>query len=109
MRLYFPELMATMDTRKEIKRLDAADLTVRPPKRQSAVAESIPEPAKETAALAIDAAENMYEARELDKAADMFRKALQVTDKNRSTPVRITGWAHRRPATQPRIGRATLS
>ena len=81
MRMYFPDMMDSMDVRKEIKRLDAADLTVRrskpaPPERTPA-----PEPAKETAELTIDAAEKLYESRELDKAGEVFRKALQQTEK----------------------------
>jgi hypothetical protein len=81
MRLYFPDLMATLDTRKEIKRLDAADLTVRPPKRASAPVDPLPEPAREVAAVTIDEAEKLYEGRDLEKAATTFRKALEQTDR----------------------------
>ena len=82
MRLFFPELMEKMDTRKEIKRLDAADLTVRPTVKTSAVKESVPEPPKEAAVAAIEAAEKLYESRELEKAAEGFRQALQMSDQH---------------------------
>jgi tetratricopeptide (TPR) repeat protein len=83
MRLYFPELMGTMDTRKEIKRLDAADLTTPPPKRATSTAAVDPIPAapRDVAAVTIDEAEKLYEGRDLEKAAEAFRKALQQTER----------------------------
>jgi tetratricopeptide (TPR) repeat protein len=81
MRLFFPELMGTIDVRKEIKRLDAANLNVRPPTKASAPVESRPAPVREPAVDAIDTAEKLYDSRDFDKAAEAFRKALQMTDK----------------------------
>ncbi len=81
MRLFFPELMETMDVKKEIKRLDAADLTVAPPKKPTAPVERTPAAPRETAMVTIDEAEKLYESRDLDKAAELFRRALQQTDK----------------------------
>ena len=44
MRMYFPDMMASMDLKKESKRLDAVDLTVAPPKPVTAAVERTPEP-----------------------------------------------------------------
>jgi tetratricopeptide (TPR) repeat protein len=82
MRLFFPELMEMMDVKKEIRRLDAADLTVAPPKKPSAPVERVPEAPREAAMVTIDAAEKLYEGRDLEKAAETFRRALQQTDKH---------------------------
>jgi hypothetical protein len=85
MRMYFPDMMDRMDVRKEVKRLDAVDLTVRPPKPPSPVPSSegvvAPEPARDPADVTVDDAEKLYESRQLDKAGEEFRKALQQTDK----------------------------
>ena len=91
MRMYFPDMMNTLDIRKEVKRLDAVDLSVRPAKasaQQSAQQGGAPppvvvspEPVREAAEITIDAAEKLYELRELDKAGETFRQALQQTDK----------------------------
>jgi len=81
MRLYFPDMMASMDLRKEVKRLDAVDLTVKAQKPGVTRVETAPEAARDPAERAIDEAERLYESRNLEKAGDMFRKALQETDK----------------------------
>jgi len=82
MRLYFPDMIASMDVRKEAKRLDAVDLTVRPPKPPSQTVEAPAEPPRELAEKTIDEAEKLYEARNFDRAGETFRKALQQTDKH---------------------------
>ena len=105
MRLYFPELMATMDARKEIKRLDAADLTMPSAKRQRKSVERMPEPPRETGGH--DASmrrRRCMKARELEKAAEMFRQALQQTDKK---PLHARSYyglgAHRRLQRNPEL------
>ncbi len=82
MRMHFPDMMASMDVKKEVKRLDAVDLTVPPP--QAPVRQRVPsaEPRREAAELTIDEAEKLYESRNLDKAGETFRKALTQTDKH---------------------------
>ena len=81
MRMYFPDMMASMDLKKEVRRLEAVDLTVRPPHRASAPAvERSPERARDAAELTIDEAEKLYEARSLDQAGELFRKALTQTE-----------------------------
>ncbi|HYP09626.1 MAG TPA: tetratricopeptide repeat protein, partial [Bryobacteraceae bacterium] len=81
MRLYFPDLMATLDPRKEIKRLESVNLTVAPPRKATVPVERAAEPAREPALVTIDEAEKLYESRNLEKAAETFRKALQQTDR----------------------------
>jgi tetratricopeptide (TPR) repeat protein len=81
MRLYLPDMLATLDIKKEVKRLDAVDLTVRRPKpvasEQQAVSD--PQPPRNRAEATIDAAERSYAARDLDKAGETFRSVLQQT------------------------------
>jgi hypothetical protein len=82
MRLYFPDLMNRLDVNKEVKRLDSVDLTVRRPRpavsspQQSA---SNPEPVRDPAEGTIDAAEQLYASRNLDKAGETFRSVLLQT------------------------------
>ena len=82
MRMHFPDMIASMDLKKEVKRLDAVDLTVSPAKPPNTRAEAPAEAPKELAERTIDEAEKSYEARNLDRAAETFRKALQQTDKH---------------------------
>jgi tetratricopeptide (TPR) repeat protein len=82
MRMHFPDMMASMDVRKESKRLDAVDLTVRPAKPDVPQPDSPAEPPRELAEKTIDEAEQLYEARNLDKAGETFRKALLQTEKH---------------------------
>ena len=80
MRLFFPDLMGMMDLKKEIKRLDAADLTVAPAKRLAAPVERVPDAPREPAVVMIEEAEQQYEARDLETAGATFRRALEKTD-----------------------------
>jgi tetratricopeptide (TPR) repeat protein len=82
MRMHFPDMMASMDVKKEVKRLDAVDLTVPPPQAPVRQRVSSAEPRREPAELTIDEAEKLYESRNLDKAGETFRKALTQTDKH---------------------------
>jgi tetratricopeptide (TPR) repeat protein len=81
MRMYFPDMVASMDIRKESKRLDGVDLTVAPPKSATAPVDRTPEPPRELAEKTIDEAERFYEARDLEKAGSAFQKALLQTEK----------------------------
>lgn len=81
MRMHFPDMMASMDLRKEVKRLDGVDLTVRPAKPAAPQPQATPEPVREAADLTIDEAERLFSAKELEKAGDVFRRALQQTEK----------------------------
>ena len=82
MRLYFPDLMATLDLKKEVKRLDAVDLTIRRPKPAATTGQqtaSAPEPVRDPAESTVDVAEKLYADRNLDKAGETFRSVLQQT------------------------------
>ncbi|HYI92490.1 MAG TPA: hypothetical protein VEX68_03015, partial [Bryobacteraceae bacterium] len=73
MRMYFPDMMNTLDIRKEVKRLDAVDLTVRPAKAPAPPpVVAVGEPVRDAAETTIEAAEKLYESRELEKAGEIF-------------------------------------
>jgi tetratricopeptide (TPR) repeat protein len=80
MRMYFPDMMASMDVKKESKRLDAVDLTVAPPKPVTAAIERTPEPPREPAEKTLEEAEKLYEAHDFEKAGAAFQKALVQTE-----------------------------
>lgn len=80
MRMYFPEMMATFDLRKETKRLDGVDLTIAPPKKEVR-AELPPEAPRDPSETLLDEAEKLYTSRDLEKASQAFRKVLQQTQK----------------------------
>lgn len=82
MRMHFPDMMASMDVKKEVKRLDAIDLTVRPAPAPAPQPAAPAESQRELAEITIDEAEKLYEGRSLDQAGETFRKVLQQTDKH---------------------------
>jgi tetratricopeptide (TPR) repeat protein len=80
MRLYFPELITSINLSKEEKRLDNFEFAG---KRVERVAKSAPPPpAPEPSALekALEGAEKLYLARDLAKARDAFAAILTQTD-----------------------------
>jgi tetratricopeptide (TPR) repeat protein len=81
MRMYFPDMMASMDVKKESKRLDAVDLTVAPTKPVNAAVERAPEPPREPAEKTLEEAERLYEARDFENAGATFQKALVQTER----------------------------
>jgi tetratricopeptide (TPR) repeat protein len=75
MRLYFPELVKSIDLAKEERRMAKFEYPQeRPKQRVIRVQQASPPPLTGTAKL-LDEAENLYRARELDKAREVFLRA----------------------------------
>jgi tetratricopeptide (TPR) repeat protein len=79
MRVYLPDMIAAIDLKKESDRLDRVQFTSTRPER-SAPAIRRPEAAPlDPAEQTLEAAEKLYGARQLDKAAETYRKVLEQT------------------------------
>jgi tetratricopeptide (TPR) repeat protein len=81
MRLYFPDMVAAIDLRKEEARLKMVEFasTARP--RHAMPAAPAPKPIELTGVQkTIEDAENLYRNRDLEKAKEAFRRALQQPD-----------------------------
>lgn len=76
MRLFFPRMVRGIDTRRETKRLSGVEFAGARPARTIAV-EQRSEPAG--AARTLEEAEQLYAARDLDKAREAFTRVLQET------------------------------
>ena len=72
MRMHFPDMMASMDLKKESKRLDGIDRRVASkPSRQRVSAE----PRRDPAEMTLDEAERLYESRTLTRPARLSKGA----------------------------------
>jgi tetratricopeptide (TPR) repeat protein len=79
MRLYFPEMLALLDTRKESKRLDKVQFaSTRVQKRAPAPVVATPDvsPAEK----ALEEAEKLYASRDMDAAREKFLGIVKLTD-----------------------------
>ena len=75
-KLYYPELIAGIDVKKEKKRLAAVQFVeVAAPKVTAAPAKMQIDPAEES----LESAEGLYEQRDLDNAARVFKKVFEQT------------------------------
>ncbi len=80
MRLYFPDLISSIDLRKEAKRLDHVDfLNERPAKRVRTVTKEVKPPELTGPEKAIEAAEKLYTSRDLPKAREAYLQVLKDT------------------------------
>jgi tetratricopeptide (TPR) repeat protein len=80
MRVYLPDMVAAIDLRKETDRLDGTKFTSTLPERK-APAIKRPDPAPLSGAeQTLETAEKLYGSRQLDKAAETYRKILEQTD-----------------------------
>jgi len=76
-RLYYPDLIAAIDVKKEKKRLDEVQFVQSAaPKVVVAAAKLKLDPAEES----LEAAEGLYEQRDLDNAQKMFKQVFEQTD-----------------------------
>jgi tetratricopeptide (TPR) repeat protein len=79
MRLYFPELIAGIDLRREEKRLDHIDFVSERPSKKFKVVTTVKPPELTGAAKTLDEAETAYRARELARAKEIFLRVLKQT------------------------------
>jgi tetratricopeptide (TPR) repeat protein len=78
MRFYFAEMVKALDLKKEEARLSAVEFAKEGPVRVRKV-QPAPEPQLTGAAKTLEEAENLYTARDLDKAKQTFLRALEET------------------------------
>src|SRR5579883_901362 len=80
MRLYFQDLIQSIDLRKEARRLDHVDfLSERPGRRVRTVTKEVAPPELTGAEKTLDRAEEAYKARDLPKAREIYLQVLKET------------------------------
>jgi tetratricopeptide (TPR) repeat protein len=84
MRLYFPDMVTSIDLKKEEKRLDHIDFVSERPTRTIRVTQTVTpaEPVLTGAAKTLDEAEQAYAARDLARAKQIYLRVLQETAGN---------------------------
>jgi tetratricopeptide (TPR) repeat protein len=80
MRLYFPELVAGIDLRREEKRLDQIDFLSAPAVKTFTTTRVEAPPVLTGAAKTLNEAEDAYTNRDLPQAKDLYLRALQETE-----------------------------
>lgn len=80
MRLYFPEMVKALDMKREDARLAGVEFAPRASVRRAKEAPPRPVPVITGAAKTLDEAEQLYTARELEKARQTYMRVLQETD-----------------------------
>jgi tetratricopeptide (TPR) repeat protein len=81
MRLYFPDMIAAIDLKKEDKRLEKVEFATR--REGKKVSESVPRPPPapvSPAEKSLQSAEKLYADRDLDQARDVYRRVLEQTE-----------------------------
>lgn len=79
MRLYFPELMAGIDLKREEQRLDHIDFATERVSRKIRVVGAAPPAPLAGAAKTLDDADHVYTGRDLVRAKDLYLRALKET------------------------------
>jgi TolA-binding protein len=79
LRLYFPDLAAAVDLKREEKRLESAEFAAQPAVKKVRRADPPPEPELSAAEKSLEEADDLYRKRELDRARQAFLKVLQQT------------------------------
>jgi tetratricopeptide (TPR) repeat protein len=79
MRLYFPEMLALLDVRKESKRLDQVKFASAPAQK-TVPAAPVPVPVMSASDKALEEAEKLYASRDMDAAREKFLGILKLTD-----------------------------
>lgn len=82
MRLYFPDMIAAIDLKKETNRLETVKFATTRPERKMAEPLSVPVPAApmSPAAKSLETAEQLYSDKKYDQAGEAFRRVLQQTE-----------------------------
>jgi len=79
LRLYFPDLTASVDLKREEKRLEAAEFTKEAAVKKVRRADPPPEPELTPAEKTLSEADDLYRKRDLEPARQAFLKVLQQT------------------------------
>ena len=80
MRMYFPELIKSIDLKGEERRLASAKFSPEPNVRRAKVVAAAPPPPISAAQKALEDAENLYRDRELEKAKQAYTRLLGNTE-----------------------------
>ena len=83
MRLYYPDMIDSIDLRKETRRLDQVKFTEKPPEPKPELA-AIPEKPKTPAELALDKAEQLYADKDFEPAKQAYQAVLEKPRENTS-------------------------
>ena len=80
MRMYFPELVKSIDLKKEEKRLEHVQFAAEARVRKAKLAPVAPPPPLSTGQKTLEEAEKFYQDREYDKASQAYNRVLRETD-----------------------------
>lgn len=82
LRLYFPELISTIDFAREERRLESLEFSSRRVERKARALPPPPPPDIPPAEKLLNEAEDLYSARQLDQASALFNRVLAETQQN---------------------------
>ena len=80
MRMYFPELIKSIDLKNEERRLASTKFSPEPAVRRARTVAAAPPPPVSASQKALEDAENLYRDRELEKAKQAYTRLLSATD-----------------------------
>src|SRR5437660_2675744 len=80
MRMYFPEMVKSIDLKKEERRLEHVQFAAEARVRKAKLAPVAPPPPLSTAQKTLEEAENLYQDHEYDKAGLAYHRVLRETD-----------------------------
>ena len=79
LRLYFPDLTAAVDLKREEKRLESVEFATQAAVKKIRRADPTPEPEMSPAEKTLEEADGLYRTRDLDRAREAFLKVLEQT------------------------------
>lgn len=82
MRMYFPELISTINFEKEGRRLDKLEFASKRVERKARTLPPPPPPELSAAENLLNEAEDLYTRRDLDRATDIYTRVLKETQQN---------------------------
>jgi tetratricopeptide (TPR) repeat protein len=82
MRMYFPELVQTIDFKREERRLEGIQFSAKRPEGKIIRTPPPPPPDQSPAEKSLDAAEELYKKQNWDKARETFARVLSETQQN---------------------------
>jgi len=113
MRFYYPEMVKSIDLRKEDARLSQVEFSKSAPVKKAKSAPAPPPPVLRGAAKTLEEGESLYAARDLDAAREKFLQALRETDQKQRHAKAYYGLARvamlkKDPETAERLFQKTL-